>query len=82
MNPDPRSRDPQEAFAPPPPTSDRDYDEPKTPSAPLYPMAPREQDLVRAFKKTVAQHAENRGEKTTEEFLDKLALDLWRLTRK
>lgn len=77
--PDGGSSDP---FELPPPKPGRDYDEePPAPPLPLMPMAPRQREMVESFKKTIIQHVENRGEKVTEEFLDDLALDLWRLTR-
>lgn len=48
---------------------------------PLTPNSPREQRMVERFKKTIARHLELRDDKTTEDFMEDFALDLWRITR-
>lgn len=67
----------------PPPTSDRDYESSPPPTDPpdLYPNSPRGREMVEAFKQTIATHMADMEGKTTDEFLNPLALDLWRATR-
>lgn len=69
-------------YYPPPQTSDREYQKPSKPQSNNLPMAPRQREIVDSFKKIIAQHLQDVGEKTTQEFLELVALDLWRETRK
>lgn len=69
-------------YYPPPQTSDREYQKPSSPQSNNLPMAPRQREMVDSFKKIIAQHLQDVGEKTTGEFLELVALDLWRETRK
>lgn len=54
----------------------------KSEDFPLVPNTSRERDLVEKFKRIVAQHLGDVGDKTTEEFLDGVGLELWRATRR
>lgn len=71
-----------EPYSPPPQTSDREYQKPGQPQSDRLPMAPRQRELVNSFKKIIAQHLQEVEGKTTGEFLEVLALELWRETRK
>lgn len=55
--------------------------EKKAPETPLTPNSPREERVVKRFKETIAHHLELREDKTTEQFMEDFALDLWRITR-
>lgn len=69
--------------SPPRTTPPRDYDEESPPNTlPLMPNSPAGKQMVSRFKRTVAQHMEDRDEKTTDQFLEELCLDLWRATRR
>lgn len=68
-------------YYPPPQTSDREYQEPGKPQSNKLPMAPRQREMVDSFKKIIARHLQDVENKTTGEFLEVLALDLWRVTR-
>lgn len=71
-----------EPYSPPPQSSDREYRKSSQPQSDRLPMAPRQREMVNSFKKIIAQHLQDVGEKTTGEFLELVALDLWRETRK
>lgn len=49
---------------------------------PLVPNSPREKELVERFKRIVVRHLEDIGDKTTNEFLEALGLELWQVTRR
>lgn len=72
----------EETYHLPPQTSDREYQKPNKPQSNNLPMAPRQREMVDSFKRIIAQHLQDVGEKTTGEFLELVALDLWRETRK
>lgn len=78
---DEAGKDTPDIHSPPPQTSDRDYGESR-PQSDSLPMAPRQRELVNSFKKIIAQHLQEVEGKTTGEFLEVLALELWRETRK
>lgn len=48
---------------------------------PILPTTPSGKRLYESFKRTIALHVANSEDKTTEEKVETLALELWRLTR-
>lgn len=60
----------------------RKIPESSSPSDNLTPNSPRAQRLMDRFKKIIVQHMGEVGNKTTAEFVDDFALELWQETRK